>query len=75
MKLFKMHIGDAGAKIWFGVLIWKGKSLTSISMHDNLTFMKHIYVDVNTDVIIVRLRFMQQDWAGLVGVAGVGQSS
>jgi hypothetical protein len=61
MKLIKMHIGDAGAKILFGVLVWKGKSLTSISMHDNLTFMKHIYVDVNTDVIIMRLRFMQQD--------------
>jgi hypothetical protein len=61
MKLIKMHIKDAGAKILFGVLVWKGKSLTSISMHDNLTFMKHIYVDVNTDVIIVRLRFMQQD--------------
>jgi hypothetical protein len=61
MKLIKMHIEDAGAKILFGVLVWKGKSLTSISMHDNLTFMKHIYVDVNTDVIIMRLRFMQQD--------------
>jgi hypothetical protein len=25
------------------------------------TFVKHIYVDMNADVIIVRLRFLQQD--------------
>jgi hypothetical protein len=30
-------------------------------MHENLTFVKHIYVDVNVNVITVRLRFMQQD--------------
>jgi hypothetical protein len=37
--------------------------------------MKHNYVDMNANVIVVRLRFMQQDWAGLVGAAGVGQNS
>jgi hypothetical protein len=33
-----------------------------MSVHDNLMFMKHIYVDMNIDVIIVRLRFVQQEW-------------
>jgi hypothetical protein len=75
MKLIKMHVGGAGAKIWFGVLIWKCQSITSISVHEHLTFMKHIYVDVNTDVIVVRLRFAQQEWVGLVGAAEVGLSS
>jgi hypothetical protein len=32
-----------------------------MSVHDNLMFMKHIYVDMNIDVIIVRLRFVQQE--------------
>jgi ribonuclease HI len=45
--------------IW--VLVWKGKSITSISAYENMTFVKHIYVDVNADVIAVRLRFVQQD--------------
>jgi hypothetical protein len=62
MKLNAMYVGGIGARIWFGVLICKGKSTTSISTHDNLTFVKHIYVDVNIDVIVVRLRFMQQEW-------------
>jgi hypothetical protein len=30
-------------------------------MHDNWTFVKHIYVYVNVDVIVVRPRFMQQE--------------
>jgi hypothetical protein len=29
-------------------------------MHDKLMFVKHIYVDMNADVIAVRQRFMQQ---------------
>jgi hypothetical protein len=74
MKLIKMHVGATGAKFWFGILIYKGKSLTSISTRDNLAFVKHNYVDVKIDVITVRLRFMQQDWAGRVGAAVVGQS-
>jgi hypothetical protein len=37
--------------------------------------MKHIYVDVNADVIAVTPRFVQQEWAGLVGAAKVGPSS
>jgi hypothetical protein len=41
-------------------------------MHEPLTFMKHIYVDVNGDVIVVRLSFVQQE---LVGAAEVGPSS
>jgi hypothetical protein len=41
-------------------------------VHEHLTFVKHIYVDVNGDVIAVRLSFMQQE---LVGVAEVGPSS
>jgi hypothetical protein len=45
--------------IW--VLVWKGKSITSINAFENMTFVKHIYVDVNADVIAVRLRFMPQD--------------
>jgi hypothetical protein len=61
MKLIKMHVGGTGAKILFGILICKGKSLTSISAHDNLTFVKHIYVDMNADVIAMRLRFVLQD--------------
>jgi hypothetical protein len=75
MKLIKMHVGGAGAKIWFGVLIYKDKSITSTNVHDNLTFAKNIYVDVNADVIGMRLRFVQQDWVGLLGVAEVSQSS
>jgi hypothetical protein len=75
MKLISMPIGGAGAKIWFGVRIYKGKSIISINVQDNLTSMNHIYVDVNIDVIIVRPRFMQQDWATMVGEEGVGQSS
>jgi hypothetical protein len=74
MKLIKMDVGGTRAKIWFGVLVCKGKSITSISAHDNLTFVKHIYVDVNTDVIVMRPRFMQQDWVGRVGAVGVGQN-
>jgi hypothetical protein len=41
-------------------------------MHEHLTFVKHIYVDVNSDVIAVRLRFELQE---LVGAAKVGLSS
>jgi hypothetical protein len=44
-------------------LIWhthmQRKSTTSINMHGNLTFMKHIYIDVNIVVIVVRQRFVQ----------------
>jgi hypothetical protein len=29
-------------------------------MKDNLTFMKHIYIDVNADVIGMRTTFMLQ---------------
>jgi hypothetical protein len=29
--------------------------------HGNLTFMKHIYIDVNVDVITMRPRFVQQE--------------
>jgi hypothetical protein len=75
MKLIKMHIGGTGAKIWFGVLVSKGKSITSINAHEHLTFVKQIYVDVNSNVIVVRPRFTQQEWAGLVGAAEVGPSS
>jgi hypothetical protein len=75
MKLIKMHIGGIGAKIWFGVLIRKGKSITSISVLEHLTFVKHIYVDMNVDVIAMRPRFMHQESAGLVGAAEVGPSS
>jgi hypothetical protein len=45
MKLIKMHVGGTWAKIWFGILVCKGKSITSINAHDNLTFVKHIYAD------------------------------
>jgi hypothetical protein len=58
--------------MWFGVLVCKDKSITSISVHEHLTFVKHIYKDVNDDVITVRLSFVQQE---LVGVAEVGPSS
>jgi hypothetical protein len=75
MKLIKMHVEDAWAKIWFGILIWKGKSITSISAHEHLTFVKHIYVDMNADVITVRPMFAQQEWVGLVGAAEVGPSN
>jgi hypothetical protein len=75
MKLIRMHVGGVGLKMWFGVLVFKGKSITSINMHEHLTFMKHIYIDVNADVIAVKLRFVQQDWAGLVGTTKVDPSS
>jgi hypothetical protein len=42
---------------------------------EHLTFVKHIYVDMNADVIAMRPRFMQQESAGLVGAAEVGPSS
>jgi hypothetical protein len=58
-KLIRMHVGAAGANMWFSVLVWKAKSITSISVHEHLTFVKHIYVDLNNDVIAVRLSFMQ----------------
>jgi hypothetical protein len=70
-----MHVGDTRAKMWFDVLIFKGKNITSISVHEHLTFMNHIYVDVNTDMIVMMLRFVQQDWVELVGAAEVGPSS
>jgi hypothetical protein len=41
-------------------------------MHEHLTFVKHIYVDVNGDMIVVRLSFMLQE---LVGATEVGSSS
>jgi hypothetical protein len=41
-------------------------------VHEHLTFMKHIYIDVNSDVITARLSFVQQE---LVGAAEVGPSS
>jgi hypothetical protein len=70
-----MRVGGTWTKIWFGVRVCKGKTITSISVQDNLTSMKHIYIDVNIDVIIMRLRFVQRDWAAIVGEVGVGQSS
>jgi hypothetical protein len=70
-----MHVAGTGVKMWFSVLVCKGKSITSISAHEHLTFVKHIYVDMNVDVITVRLKFVQQEWAGLVGAAEVGPSS
>jgi hypothetical protein len=70
-----MHVAGTGVKMWFSVLVCKGKSITSISAHEHLTFVKHIYVDMNVDVITVRLKFVQQEWAGLVGTAEVGPSS
>jgi hypothetical protein len=44
-------------------LIWHNrvKRHTSIRVHEHLTFMKHIYVDVNADVITVGPRFTQQE--------------
>jgi hypothetical protein len=30
-------------------------------VHEHMTFMKHIYIDVNADLITVRLRFAQQE--------------
>jgi hypothetical protein len=72
MKLIRMHVRGAGAKMWFGVLIWKGKSITSISVHEHLTFVKHIYVDMNSDLIAVRLSIVQQE---LMRAAEVGPSS
>jgi hypothetical protein len=36
--------------------------------------MKHIFIDVNTDVIIVRLRFVQQDWEVWIQEGGGGHS-
>jgi hypothetical protein len=74
-KLIRMHVRGIGVKMWFGVLIVKSNNTTPISMHEYLTFVKHIYVDVNADVITVRVRFMQQDWAGLVGASKVGTIS
>jgi hypothetical protein len=75
MKLIRMHVTDEGAKMWFGVLVYKGKSITSISVHENLTFVKHIYVDVNDDVIAVRLSFMQQELVGATEVCPSSYSS
>jgi hypothetical protein len=40
-----------------------------------LIFVKHIYVDVNTYVITMRLRLMQQDSVGRVGATRVRQNS
>jgi hypothetical protein len=74
MKLNALHVGDIGARIWLGVLVCNGKSTTSISVHDNLTFMKHIYVDVNVDVMPMRPRFMQQEWGIWVREERVDQS-
>jgi hypothetical protein len=46
-------------------LIWhtrvKRQEYTSIRVHEHLTFMKHIYIDVNADVITVGPRFTQQE--------------
>jgi hypothetical protein len=61
MKLSAMHVGGIGVRICFGILVYKGKSTSSISAHSNLTFVKHIYVDVKVDVIIMRPRFVQQE--------------
>jgi hypothetical protein len=41
-------------------------------VHEHLTFVEHIYVDVNGDVITVRLSFVLQE---LVRAAKVGLSS
>jgi hypothetical protein len=30
-------------------------------MHDSLTFVKHIYIDMNIDVNVLRQRYVQQD--------------
>jgi hypothetical protein len=40
----------------------------------NLMFVRHIYVYVNVDVIVVRLRFMQQKWGVWIWEARVDQS-
>jgi hypothetical protein len=56
-----MHVGSTGVRIWFGVLTCKGKNTTSISVHDNLTFVKHIYIYVNVDVIVMRQILVQQE--------------
>jgi hypothetical protein len=61
MKLNAMHVGSTGVRIWFGVLTCKGKNTTSISVHDNLTFVKHIYIYVNVDVIVMRQILVQQE--------------
>jgi hypothetical protein len=40
----------------------------------NLMSVRHIYVYVNVDVIVVRLRFMQQKWRVWIWEARVDQS-
>jgi hypothetical protein len=56
----KAHRRDRGED-----LIWhtrmQREERTSISVHGNLTFVKHSYVYVNVDMITVRPRFMQQE--------------
>jgi hypothetical protein len=69
-KWIVMHVRDTGMNIWFGIIIWKWKRGTSIFVHDNLTFMNHIYVDVNADVIDVRPTFVLQGWGVGVGAGG-----
>jgi hypothetical protein len=46
----------------------------NLNRHDNLTFMKHIYVDVNIDVITVRSKFVLQDWGVWVQEGGGGHT-
>jgi hypothetical protein len=67
-KWIAMHVRGTSIKIWFGVIICKWKRGTSIFVHDSLTFLKHIYVEVNAYVITMRPRFMLQGWeVGAVG--------
>jgi hypothetical protein len=70
MKLNAMYVGGTWVRIWFGVLVCKAKSTTSISVHDNLTFVKYMYVDV----IAVRPRFVQQEWGVQIREGRVDQS-
>jgi hypothetical protein len=41
-------------------------------VHEHLTFVKHVYVNVNGDAIVMRLSFVLEE---PVGVAEVGPSS
>jgi hypothetical protein len=61
-KLNARHVEGIGVRIWFGVLVCKGNSTTSISIEGNLTSVKHIYVYVNVDAIVMWPRFVQQEW-------------
>jgi hypothetical protein len=53
----RRHMGED--LIWRTHMQWEEYNLNQRARQ--LTFMKHMYVGVNVDVIVVRSRFMQQE--------------